>query len=171
MIPEDFDPFKLASVGLADRRELPREPGVYFVISSAEELLYVGKAGNLRTRLMGHNRAAAFVEAGAARISYCIVTPRALDTLNLDLLTLEREAIRRFDPILNIHRPSLSTKNDRLPSVTAGTKLPVELYDEIARMAEEEERTFGYVMRRLILKGLESERLERADDDDSLDNV
>src|SRR4051812_35573520 len=39
-------------------RSAPSAPGVYFMLSDSLEILYVGKAGNLRQRLKQHARAA-----------------------------------------------------------------------------------------------------------------
>ncbi len=40
----------------AVRRDCPRHPGVYGMIDAAGELIYVGKAKSLRSRLLGYFR-------------------------------------------------------------------------------------------------------------------
>lgn len=44
-------------IGLSFFRDVPATPGVYFLFGDGDELLYVGKAKNLRTRLLSYARA------------------------------------------------------------------------------------------------------------------
>lgn len=44
-------------MGKAFFEQLPRKPGVYKIFGRSEELLYVGKAKDLRNRLLTYRRA------------------------------------------------------------------------------------------------------------------
>jgi hypothetical protein len=51
--PIDF--LKLPSVSVENRKNLPNECGVYFVIDSTDVLQYVGHSGSIRCRLLNHS--------------------------------------------------------------------------------------------------------------------
>ncbi len=81
--------------------ELPPRPGVYFMRDAAGELLYIGKATSLRTRVGSYfqrpqePRIAAMV-AKIARIDY-EETPTAVEAL-----ILEAKLIKKFQPPYNV---------------------------------------------------------------------
>lgn len=79
-----------------------RQPGVYVMLNAEEEVLYVGKAKNLRNRLSSYFRAsglAAKTMALVARIHRIEVTVTTSET---DALLLENNLIKQYQPPYNI---------------------------------------------------------------------
>ena len=80
------------------RCQLPNSPGIYFISNEREQLLYIGKAKNLRDRWAGktHHRYKQFARRGLDKItlSYVLVTVSELDKL-------EKEYINNLNPPLN----------------------------------------------------------------------
>lgn len=56
MNPELIDPCSLPSLPLAEKRQLPTVPGIYFLMDGNKPL-YIGKAKNLKQRWVRHHRA------------------------------------------------------------------------------------------------------------------
>jgi excinuclease ABC subunit C len=82
-------------------KNLPDTPGVYLMKNRAGELLYVGKAGNLKRRVSSY-----FLRPHDARIQNLVshiakVEYRKTDTA-LEALILEAELIKEFSPPFNI---------------------------------------------------------------------
>lgn len=73
---------------------LPEVSAVYFALSSAGDVLYVGKANNLRSRWAGHHRKAQLRKFKNVRIAW-------MELPEDDLLDMESLFIVRFDPPLN----------------------------------------------------------------------
>lgn len=84
----------LPRVQWQDRRKLPQEPGIYFVFQG-EELLYIGKAVNLKARWKHHNRGYQFSLTPSVQIAYW------QRNAGEDLEGLERLCCRAFQPRLN----------------------------------------------------------------------
>jgi excinuclease ABC subunit C len=85
----------------AVRRDCPRLPGVYGMIDAAGELIYVGKAKSLRSRLMGYFRPSRDEKAGKiireSRALAWEVAPSEFAALLREL-----ELIRRHQPRFNV---------------------------------------------------------------------
>ncbi|MEK7110761.1 MAG: GIY-YIG nuclease family protein [Patescibacteria group bacterium] len=80
---------------------LPEHPGVYLMYGSRGNLLYVGKAANLRRRVTSY-----FVRANDARIERLVseirrINYRETDTA-IEALILEAELIKKFRPPYNV---------------------------------------------------------------------
>ena len=69
--------------------EVPESAGVYFLIAAAGELLYVGKAANLRSRLRAHARDRRWLQVAAVRCELARSEQAAL-VREADLLTALR---------------------------------------------------------------------------------
>ncbi|MDX1619061.1 MAG: GIY-YIG nuclease family protein, partial [Balneolaceae bacterium] len=79
---------------------LPTEPGVYKMYGSGEELLYVGKAKNIRTRLFTYRR------ARVGRVSRkTIRLIRQVRHIEYELCGDEREALLRENKLIREYRP------------------------------------------------------------------
>ncbi|WP_375494649.1 GIY-YIG nuclease family protein [uncultured Nostoc sp.] len=52
-----INPLELPFVSFQERKILPASPGIYFAISSNDEILYIGRSNNLRNRWKSHHRA------------------------------------------------------------------------------------------------------------------
>jgi excinuclease ABC subunit C len=85
----------------AVRRDGPRLPGVYGMIDAAGELIYVGKAKSLRSRLMGYFRPSRDEKAGKIiRESRSLAWELAAN--EFAALLRELELIRRWQPRFNV---------------------------------------------------------------------
>lgn len=80
---------------------LPDTPGVYFMKNAAGDILYVGKAGNLRRRVASY-----FARPHDSRIEKLVREIRAIDYRKTDTaieaLILEAELIKEFMPPYNV---------------------------------------------------------------------
>ena len=84
-------------------RDIPRDPGVYRFRDSADRVIYVGKAGSLRSRLSSyfadplslHPRTRSLVET-AASVDWVVVGTE------VEALTLEFAWIKEYDPRFNV---------------------------------------------------------------------
>lgn len=67
----------LPYVDFAQRRRLPNSPGIYFALSDAGQVLYVGQTVNLARRWAGHHRVKQLEEIGCTRIAWLGVTDKS----------------------------------------------------------------------------------------------
>jgi DNA polymerase-3 subunit epsilon len=91
--------------GLAD--ELPDGPGMYRLFGEGESLLYVGRAGSLRSAVLGH-----FTDGGAgsrdAKLNAQVQRVEWEETAGeLGALLLELEALKTQKPLYNRHLKTL----------------------------------------------------------------
>lgn len=91
----------LPFVLLADRKNLPHESGIYFVVDSSGSILYVGKGVNLAKRWNknGHQKLQDLLQFEGVKIHWLSV----LESESLQ--RLEASLIRRFNPPLNVMKP------------------------------------------------------------------
>src|SRR3990167_10489718 len=84
-------------------RQLPRSPGVYFHKDSTGEIIYIGKAANLRNRVRQYFQASRTRDAKTDLLVAEIadVDWQTVDS-ELDALFLEAELVRRYLPRYNI---------------------------------------------------------------------
>jgi hypothetical protein len=76
-IPEVIDIKKLPSIPLVERRKLPMESGIYFVLEGTT-VRYVGRTIALRARWKGHHRLGSYRSKEGLRIAWLTVSDRAL---------------------------------------------------------------------------------------------
>jgi len=79
---------------------LPVTPGIYKMFGRDDNLLYVGKAKNLRTRLFTYRRA---TPANSSRKVQRLV--RMIRNITLEQLASEEEALLRENQLIRTHRP------------------------------------------------------------------
>jgi hypothetical protein len=95
----ELDPLSLPSVSMQERKSLPAEIGLYFVISQ-EVIIYIGRTVNLSQRWKSHHKVDAInVKYPEARIAW-------LSLGWAELLDVEYDLINRYDPVLNVLRRS-----------------------------------------------------------------
>ena len=83
----------IPSLHITERVKLPKLPGVYFVYTLDHQLLYIGKADNLRTRWNSHHKYQYFIETSMeCRIGY--FTFDSIDNLNTTIEKFESEPIK-----------------------------------------------------------------------------
>ena len=76
----------IPSLHITERSQLPALPGVYFVYTSDHQLLYVGKADNLKIRWNSHHKYQYFIETSMqCRIGYFVTS----EVEDLDLIIEE----------------------------------------------------------------------------------
>ncbi len=92
--PLFLDLESLPFVLLDDRRLLPSDPCVYFAIDSSGEVLYIGRAVNLKARWANHHHWDALNSMEGVRIAYLSIPHASLDQV-------EQSMIEWFDPLLN----------------------------------------------------------------------
>src|SRR5271170_898126 len=87
----------------------PEAPGVYLMKDAGNEVLYVGKANNLRSRVRQY-----FSKGGDNRpqIPYLLARVQTIDTL---VVTSEKEALLLENTLIKQHRPpyNIFLKDDK----------------------------------------------------------
>jgi hypothetical protein len=111
---------------------LPESPGVYLMRDRAGEVIYVGKAANLKRRVRSYFTARAMNDPKVARIHGHLYSLEILTcTTEVDALLLEMRMIRDFRPSINLQeeiheRPSRYGRElDLLLLVPAGEKVEI----------------------------------------------
>lgn len=92
----DFDIAALPFVPFEDRRHIPHESAVYFVIDSADEVIYVGKSVDIRVRWKTHHLLPLLAKGAGLRIAWLV--PERAGRLE----EIESEMIRSIRPTLNV---------------------------------------------------------------------
>lgn len=82
------------SLLLTKKGNLPTCPAVYFVLSQQKEVLYIGRADNLRNRWQNHHRFAQVNRLGT-QVVWMEVADKG------ELPEIERNLISAFKPLLN----------------------------------------------------------------------
>lgn len=97
------DVFRLPSVEFSQKSQLPENSGVYFLVAN-QQILYLGKAINLRGRWRSHHRkheANVLVTAGLkVKIHYLLISSQEPSN-HQQLLHVEQQLIKQFKPPLN----------------------------------------------------------------------
>ena len=108
---ESQDPHKPPPASMADRRtalaeqarELPREPGVYLMKDARGQVLYVGKASSLRSRVGSYFQASAQHELKTRRM---VESVHSFETIECEgeweALLMESRLIKDIRPLFNI---------------------------------------------------------------------
>lgn len=111
MNPAELDLSVLPRVAVARRRDLPDEPGLYFVLDPAGEVLYIGLAtSSLMQRWRAHHRQAQAQAIPDAAVAYLVMHEPAL------LPDIEQALIIHFRPRWN--RTAIPSTGQRPVSVT-----------------------------------------------------
>lgn len=95
LTPETINPLRLPSMPFWNAGELPRVKAVYFVLSYLDQVLYVGRTEDLKTRWRTHpaiDECKSF--EGGVRIAW-FENPRG------SFSGFEKRCIDRFDPLWN----------------------------------------------------------------------
>src|SRR3984885_11312101 len=84
-------------------RHAPTSPGVYRMLNAANDVLYVGKAKNVRKRLSSYARAAAIQPARIMRMIAATVSVEIISTsTETEALLLEANLIKQLRPRFNV---------------------------------------------------------------------
>lgn len=95
---EKLDPFSLPSVSFDERDELPEVSGIYFVISQAKTILYIGKATSINKRWISHHKFEELKPYNKVKIAWFTYVMQN----NEQLAELEKDCICHFKPSLNL---------------------------------------------------------------------
>lgn len=129
--PTSIDPLSLPSVPVADRKQLPEVPCIYFAIDSTDAIQYIGRSVNPRRRWQTHHREPQVKEC---RIAYMQCDEALLDQV-------EQALIEWFQPMLN--RTDVAK--------TLRQSMPYYLYEiskALGRSGERELRTVAQLRKR-----------------------
>ncbi len=84
-----INPLTLPSTLFEQNQVLPECSGIYFILSSSSEILYIGQSVNLRQRLRpGHHRYSEFIGIGADKVAWVCCESNELDQLESELINL-----------------------------------------------------------------------------------
>lgn len=101
-----FNPLKLPSVSLFNKKELPKCAGIYFVIES-DRVIYIGQALSLVLRWQNHERLKEIHKRGTnIRLAWLECAEESL------LPVIETALIEWFKPELNKYSTGLSVKRE-----------------------------------------------------------
>lgn len=95
---------RMSVLPYSQRRDLPSEPGIYYVGNYSCPVCYVGRTDNLKRRHESHHRRVQFEEMEYAVIRYRTLPNemlRGITNLYEILCKLERQAIDNYQPPLN----------------------------------------------------------------------
>jgi excinuclease ABC subunit C len=92
---------KATGIRASDYKKLPDTPGVYIMKDSAQRVLYVGKAGNLRRRVSSYFERPHDVRIETLVSKIAQIDHQKTDTA-LEALILEAELIRKLTPPFNV---------------------------------------------------------------------
>lgn len=144
-IAESIDIQKLPWVLYSDKKMLPIHGGIYFVGTDEEPTAYIGQAGCLKTRFIGHHREKSFEELSNkggeknVRIRYWQAPPMSKNELMTFLLQIETLLIKKFKPRLNytaIPQPEKLPPTD--PSNQRGIIYKGAVYVQLNQLSEYE---------------------------------
>ncbi len=96
--PELLDLAELPSMPLRAYRNVPPCPALYFVLTLANEVCYIGRAMSLKARWRYHHRLMDFWDIDGLRIAWVSVSDPAL------LPALERACLAYFQPSMNAYK-------------------------------------------------------------------
>jgi excinuclease ABC subunit C len=106
-------------------RRLPGKPGVYRMIDAKGDVIYVGKARNLRNRVANYARTGGHTNRIAAMISLTATMEFVTTTTEADALLLEANLIKKLKPRYNVTLRDdksfpyiLIAKDHRIPQLT-----------------------------------------------------
>ena len=97
LAPETIDVTVLPWTPIKHYRALPQCPALYFVMTNTQEVFYVGRAQQLKTRWNTHHRLEEFLAFSDFRIAWLEVSDPEL------LPILENACIEYFQPKANKH--------------------------------------------------------------------
>ena len=120
-------------------RSLPDSPGCYLMKDSQGEIIYVGKAVNLKNRVRSYFRDTAHTPKVAAMIAHIDDFDILLCETNLEALILECNLIKRHKPYYNI----LLKDDKHYPYLKADLRQPFPRLEICRRMEKDGAKYYG----------------------------
>jgi excinuclease UvrABC nuclease subunit len=93
--PSTLDLKTLPWLPLEERTVFPTTPAIYFCLNSTDDILYIGRSQNVRTRWSRHHQYGALSVIANIKVAYLFVDQPEL------LPELERSLIKFYNPPLN----------------------------------------------------------------------
>ena len=151
---DSVDVFSLPSVYLRDSNKLPAGSGIYFVVGNRREFVYIGKSGNLRTRVSQHEKKEKFYSLCPSPVVHYLEVERLEEIGKIEVFF-----IKKFKPALNISAAESKTyKGKRTRSVT----IDPEIWDVIEAQAGNENISVNKWFENYFLKHLKKQGLIKA---------
>lgn len=119
---------------------LPNSPGVYFVLSTNDEVLYVGRTFSLFIRWQTHHRRTQLETLPGVRIAWLSVD----DPTRLS--ELERTYIEHFQPPLN-RAPVPRIEGQKIAVTFTCSRA---LWEALSKLAKRDDRTMSNTVERLL---------------------
>ena len=138
-----INPLELPSVAFQERKILPASPGIYFAISSNDEILYIRRSSNLRNRWKSHHRAVQFKsQSENIRLAWLQVDDEEL------LPEIEAALIEHFTSAFN---------NTHLPGgiIRLTVDLPESMHRKLSVLAAKTGRKKAEIIRLLLNEALQ----------------
>ena len=136
-------------------RMLPDSPGCYLMKDAAGEIIYVGKAVNLKNRVRSYFRETAHTPKVAAMIAHIDDFDVLLCETNLEALILECNLIKLHKPYYNI----LLKDDKHYPYLKVDTRQPFPRLELCRRMEKDGAKYFGpYIGANAVRQVIESVR-------------
>ena len=136
-------------------RMLPDSPGCYLMKDASGEIIYVGKAVNLKNRVRSYFRETAHTPKVAAMIAHIDDFDVLLCETNLEALILECNLIKLHKPYYNI----LLKDDKHYPYLKVDTRQPFPRLELCRRMEKDGARYFGpYIGANAVRQVIESVR-------------
>jgi excinuclease UvrABC nuclease subunit len=113
--------------------DIPETSGIYFLYGAKDELLYIGKSVNLKSRLNAH-----FKKLGSSNLKHLNITLNKFSIMFADeerLDYLEKQMIAKYSPSLN---KSLTKQTGGIIKVTY--EIEEQLHDKLKMQAIREKR-------------------------------
>ena len=99
------------------KKTLPKSPGVYWYTNKDGEVIYVGKAKNLKNRLLSYSRVKQLLPKTKRLVTETVRTNFKELESELEALLVEAELIKKYQPQYNV-----ALKDDKSPIYIAITK-------------------------------------------------
>lgn len=120
---------------------LPQKPGVYLMRGHAGEVLYVGKAVNLRARVRSY-----FTRAGSDTRAFVSLLDRLVADLETVVVHNEKEALLLENELIKQHHPRFNVQlrdDKQFLCLRLDTSHPYPRLETVRRMAKDGARYFG----------------------------
>ena len=121
---------------------LPTNPGVYVMLGESGEIIYVGKAKNLKNRVSQYFHDSVKTDKVMAMVSNIVDFYYIITTSEADALSLENNLIKKHKPKYNI----LLKDDKTYPYIKIDTKKPFPYFEIVRRIKKDGAKYFGPFM-------------------------
>lgn len=152
MLPENISCNPLPVATLAERRELPECPAIYFVLEK-DQVVYIGQTVNLRQRINGHHRLPEWKVRDDIHIRWLPCSNAAtLPQLEKHLIEMVQPEMNN-SPVRNVENLEDGLSSDRKRPNRLSIGLSEREYKFLEMLAVENEETLAAQLR-MVLRSL-----------------